>query len=400
VRYKISKHIEFLHQEECLTTPLDTSVLQSRVLIRDNKNDRSFFINSTIETFIKKFTVAKTLDEVTAEIATEIHTSVSDVKKIITPFFNHSKYRHFIVSENYSAKESQIVSSFTINTILDQYKIEKVIDVNSNVDVYLAIDVNSANTVVIKLLKQPGKEDVEALKREYNFLKTLSKTGVTPVAYTFIERDEYAYFTQQFVDGLSLPQFIKRKKKVPKKLVLAIAAEIIKAFGKIHSENIVHGDIHPSNIILTKDVEIKVLDFGLAIHQELEKDELINFGGAYFFMPPERIKRTTYKKFTRKPDFYSDVFQLGVVLYTFLYDAYPFNGITWEELATAIKERPIEFPAKSQYGFLIPGWLKNSIAICVAKKPSARFANAHELYNAFSKKRVDNAGKIRSAIKV
>ena len=68
--------------------------------------------------------------------------------------------------------------------------------------------------------------------------------------------------------------------------------------------------------------------------------------------------------------------------------------------ATAIKEKPIEFPVKSQYGFLIPEWLKNSIAICVAKKPSARFANAHELYNAFSKKRVDNAGKIRSAIKV
>ncbi|TKK71888.1 serine/threonine protein kinase [Ilyomonas limi] len=400
MRYQISKHIQFLHPEECSTIQLDTFVLQNRILIRDTKDDRSFLVNPTIETFIKKFTVAKTLDEITAEIAAEVHTPVIDVKKIILPFFNHSKYRHFIVSENYTEKEPSAVASFAINTILDEYKIEKIIDVNSNIDVYMATDLNSANTVVIKLLKRPNEQAVEALKREYNFLETLSKTGVTPLAYTFIERDKYTYFTQQFVDGLSLPQFIKRKKNTPKKLVLDIAAEIIEAFEKIHAENIVHGDIHPSNIILTNKMQIKVLDFGLAIHHELEKDELINFGGAYFFMPPERIKKTTYKKFTRKPDFSSDVFQLGVVLYTFLYDAYPFNGITWEELATAIKEKPIEFPPKSQYGFLVPEWLKNSIAMCVAKKPSARFANAHELYNAISKKRMDNASKIRSAIKI
>ena len=400
MRYRISKHIEFFHPGACLTIQCDASALQERVLLRDNKTDRSFLINSTIETFIKKFTVAKTLDEVTEEIATAINVSFSEVKKRILPFFNHSKYRHFIVPENYHEKEYGAISLFTINTILDQYKIEKNIDVNGAIEIYKAVDLKLDITVVIKLLKHPEKKNVEELQREYNFLKTLSKTGVTPAAYTFIERAEYAYFTQQFVDGLSLPQFIRRKKNSSKKIVLAIATEIIKAFGKIHAENIVHGDIHPGNIILTNETRIKILDFGLAVHQELERDELINFGGAYFFMPPERIKKSTYKKFTRKPDFYSDVFQLGVVLYMLLYDKYPFNGVTWEELATEIKEKQIVFPPKSQYSFLVPEWLKNVIIKCVAKKPAERFVNAQELYNTFSKKRVDNASKIRPAAKV
>jgi len=102
-------------------------------------------------------------------------------------------------------------------------------------------------------------------------------------------------------------------------------------------------------------------------------------------MPPERIKKATHNKFTRKPDFYSDVFQLGVVLYVLLYNKYPFNGITWEELATEIKEKRIQFPYKSHYNFLVSAWVKNIIIKCVAKKPAHRFLNAEELYNGFSK---------------
>ncbi len=183
-------------------------------------------------------------------------------------------------------------------------------------------------------------------------------------------------------------------------MVFSIAAKIIEAFKEIHLKNIVHGDIHPNNIIVTPENNIKIIDFGLALHTELDKNEHVNFGGVYFFMPPERIKKTSYNKFTRKPDFYSDVFQLGVVLYMLLYNNYPFNGVTWEELAIEIKEKAIEFPGISHFSFLVPEWLKNIITKCVAKKSKERFLNAEELSNAFSKNLNDNARKIRSTIKI
>jgi predicted Ser/Thr protein kinase len=399
VRYKISKYIQFLRPEEYLDIQADEAVLQDRVLMRDDREDRSFLINSTIETFIKKFSVAKTCNEVTKEIATEVNAPVNKVNKVISSFFKHSKHRHFIVREDCIEKEINTDALFSIDKLLDQYKIERIIDTRRKVDIYLALDIESNNTVVIKLIKQPREKQIEELKREFNFLKILSKTGVTPAAYTFIEKAGYVYFTQEFVDGLALSHYIKKRGST-KKLVLTIATELIKAFGKIHAENIVHGDIHPSNIIFTNETKIKVIDFGFAIHQELEKNEVIQFGGVYFFMPPERIRKTSFKKFTRKPDYYSDVFQLGVVLYKFLYDTYPFNGITWEELATEIKEKQIEFPPKSQFGFLVPEWLKRIIKKCVAKRPSKRFANAQELYKALLKKQVVNASKVRPAVKI
>jgi predicted Ser/Thr protein kinase len=400
MRYRISKYIQFLQLEEYLSMQPDKTAMTERLLIRDISTDRSFLINSTIEIFIKKFAVPKTFTKVTEEIATEINASAENVKKCIAPFFNYSKYRRFIVPENYMEEVLQSAPLFNADYILDKYKIKAFIDSNGDIDVYKAIDLETNNMVVIKLLRQPAKQDAEELQREYNFLMTLNKTGVTPQGYTFKINNEYAYFVQEFVEGISLPQFIRRKKDSGRKLVLVIAEEIVKAFGKIHAAGIIHGDIHPSNIILTNDSKIKVLDFGLAVQQELEKEQVVNFGGAYFFMPPERIKKTTLSKFIRKPDFYSDVFQLGVVLYMLLYDAYPFNGLTWEELATEIKEKQIEFPLKSQYSFLVPEWIKNIISTCVAKEPAKRFSDAQELCVAFSKNRIHNASKIRPAAKV
>jgi serine/threonine protein kinase len=283
---------------------------------------------------------------------------------------------------------------------LDKYKIEKVIDTHRNVDIYLATDIEFNNTVIIKLIKQPREKEIEELKREFNFLKVLYNTGVTPAPYDLIQKTDFAYFTQEFIDGLSLPKFISKRKSSSKKLVMSVIGGIISAFAKVHAANIVHGDVHPSNIIIMNGAKIKVIDFGFAIHQELEKDELVNYGGVYFYMPPERIGKTTRNKFTRKPDFCSDVFQLGVVLYVLLYDEYPFKGITWEELAAEIKAKQIEFPATSQYGFLVPEWLITMIKKCVAKRPSRRFANAQELSQAFSKKQVIDASKIRSAVKI
>ncbi len=241
------------------------------------------------------------------------------------------------------------------------------------------------NVAVIKLLKSVEKRKVKDFEREFSFLKALQNSSISPAAYSFRIKENYVYFSQEFVEGLSLPQFTRRKKRSPKKLVLSIAGKIAEAFKEIHLRNIVHGDIHPSNIIVTSGNTIKIIDFGLALNTELDKDELVNFGGAYFFMPPERIRKTTFNKFTHKPDFYSDVFQIGIVLFMLLYNEYPFNGITWEELASEVKEKQIAFPEVSHFNFLIPKWLKDVIEKCVAKKAKQRFSTAAELYHAFQK---------------
>jgi len=383
MRYKISDSIQFEKEAAHLNSINTNYAVDERILIVDSYSDRRFFVNQTIKTFIEKFSAPKTFNEIHKEVALEVNVDVDKVKKITQPFLKYIKYRRFIVPENYVPKKATNKALFAVNTVLNEYKIENLLDINGDIDIYKAVNLQSQKKAVVKLLKQTHKKEIAELRREFNFLKALHQTETAPAAYKFITKENYAYFTQEFVEGLGLPQFIKRKKSSSQKLVFSIAAKIAETFKEIHAKNIVHGDIHPSNIIVTPENKIKVVDFGLSLNSELDKEEIVNFGGAYFFMPPERINKTTYKKFTRKPDFQSDVFQIGVVLYTLLYDEYPFNGVTWEELATEIKEKPVSFPEKSHFNFLIPGWLTAIIAKCVAKKANQRFPNAIELSHAF-----------------
>jgi len=364
---------------------VNNSAYNNSFLITDVNDDRQFIINETTKTFIEKFSVPKTFAQLNEEVASEVNAPVEEVKKIIQPFFKYIQYRHFIVPENYKPVKMKTGPLFNPGNNPDQYTIEEIIDSNNEVDIYRAVDMTSGKNVVIKLLKQHDKKRIEEFEREFTFLQLLSETGIAPRAYAFFTTGNYTYFTQDFINGLSLPQFINRKKQSPFNLVLKIIENILYAFKEMHALHIVHGDIHPSNILITGENKIKIIDFGLALNTQLDEDQLVNFGGTYFFMPPERIKRTTRNKFLRKPDLYSDVFQSGVVLYMLLYNEYPFNGLTWEELATAIKEKQIEFPEASQYGFAVPQWLINIIATCVSKKPKLRFTNAGELYNAFLK---------------
>lgn len=377
MRYKISPHIEF----NIAKTGKNNGDGDNMLAITDKSSNTSFYINDTIQAFIQKFETPTTFKIVSEEISKELNIDTHRVKKIITPFFNYCKYRQFILPEKTATINTQI-PLFKANSVIDKYKIESVIDATGDIDIYKAIDLDSEMLVIIKLLRKNSAENIAALKREYNFLVCLNDTNATPRPLAFNEQENYAWFVQEFIGGAGLPEFITYNKNISLKQITSVAKEIVNAFAKIHSKGIVHGDIHPGNIIVTSS-GIKVLDFGLALNYELEKNDDLNFGGAYFFMPPERIKKTTYKKFTAAPDFFSDVFQLGIVLFKLFYDAYPFSGITWEELATEIKEKEIGFPDSACYGFIVPATIKEIISKCVAKKQHQRFADATAIQSAF-----------------
>lgn len=390
MRYKISPHIEFKAAEADM----------NKLVILDKNNNDSFYINDTIHIFIQKFETPKTFKEITEQISKEVNIATGKVKKIITPFFNYCKCRQFILPEKTDATINKQKSFFEANSIIDKYKVEEIIDVTSDIDIYKAVDLGCGMPVIIKLIKNNSEENIAALKREYAFLVRLSNTDVTPNPLAFHKRKNYTWFVQEFIKGASLPQFITHNTNISEKSITALAEKIIDAFAKIHANGIVHGDIHPGNIIVTPSSEIKVLDFGLALNYKLDKGPDQNFGGAYFYMPPERIKKTTYKKFTKAPDFYSDVFQLGVVLFKLFYDTYPFNGTTWEELAIEIKEKKIAFPVKSCYEFIIPDTIKEIVKKCTAKKRQQRFADAIAIRSAFISKRLNNAHTIRPTVKI
>jgi serine/threonine-protein kinase len=372
----------------------------NNLVLKDKGSKREFIINHTTKLFIEKFSEPKCFDEISDEIANEVNAPGIEIKKLIKPFFRYMKYRQFIVPENASEVKAKRRQLFNANKIVDNYKIIKNIDANDDVELYHATDLKSESDAVIKLLRQATKQEVKELLREFRFLTHISKTGVTPKAYKFITGKEYVCFAQEYIDGKRLMEHVRTKKRSSFNDIAEIILGIITGFKKIHARGVVHGDIHPSNIIVTRNGKIKIIDFGFAVNYEVEKNEIVNFGGVYFYMPPERINTTTYKKFSRRPDFYSDVYQLGMILYDLLYHKYPFNGITWEELSKEIKEKEAVYPAKSYYKFTVPEWLINIIQKCLEKNPAKRFINAQEMHSSFIKSKVQNGIKIRPAIKI
>lgn len=356
-------------------------------VLKDKNCNRDFLINETTRRFIEKFKTAKDFITVNKEIAIEAGTTEDAVKPYTEPFFNHLKKAGFIINTG-SGNLRKRKTRFNKNKVLGSYIIEKNLALTSTMDVYVAKQKSFAKQVVIKLLKQADEEKISQFKREYNFLLTLNNSGVTPVVFDFSQEKNCCWFAQEYVKGFELNEYLNAHSNMRLQSFIKVASAIIYGFKIIHSRHIVHGDIHPANIFITSSKQAKIIDFGLALNQKLESNELVKYGGAYFYMPPERINQTTHNKFVKQPDFYSDVFQIGVVLYTMLYNQYPFNGIIWEELALEIKEKEAVFEDISVYGFIVPGWLKSLVQKCLAKKAEQRFYSAVQLYKAFQKNNV------------
>jgi serine/threonine-protein kinase len=161
---------------------------------------------------------------------------------------------------------------------------------------------------------------------------------------------------------------------------------VLQTFAGLHESKLIHGDIHPANIMVREDNSIKVIDLGLSLPVDVDRMEVVKFGGVIYYMPPERINISSVNKFSKEPDFYSDVYQIGLILYLILYQQDPFNGFIWEELSKSIKGNKILFPELSCQGFKVPGPLIKIIRKCTIKTRSRRYPSAAAVLEDFQRK--------------
>lgn len=193
------------------------------------------------------------------------------------------------------------------------------------------------------------------------------------------EKELYAYITLEYINGKSLSRYIDEQEPLTKEDCLQIIQGIIYGFSLLHDCKLIHGDIHASNILVLKDKTIKIIDVELSRKVQVENEQVLKFGGVYHYMPPDRINNTTSKKFTTQPDLYSDVYQIGLLIYLILYNTLPFEGFIWEELAFNIKEAEAQYHEESFLNYPVPIPLIAIVKKCLNKKPLDRYANAGEI---------------------
>ena len=221
----------------------------------------------------------------------------------------------------------------------NRYEILEKIGVGGMATVYKARCKLLNRNVAIKVLKDEFANDAEFIKRfqiEAQAAASLSHPNIVSI-YDVGNEDNMHYIVMELIEGETLKDIITRKGKLDWREAVDIAAQIAAGLAKAHANHIIHRDIKPHNIIITKDGVAKVTDFGIA---KAVSNSTINafgstIGSVHYFSPEHARGGYTDEK--------SDIYSLGVVLYEMVTGKLPFDGDTPVSVALKhIQETPKE----------------------------------------------------------
>ena len=217
-------------------------------------------------------------------------------------------------------------------------KIKKIGKSNSNFHCYLIRSTKSFEEYAYKIINisDSNNELSKKIMNDIEILKNLNHPNIILLknAY-FSDNKKYLYvFTEYADDGdlqMKLDEHQKNNKNFEEDTLLDWLMQICLALKYIHNENILHRDIKPSNIFLMKQKIIKLGDFGVAKSLTSSLKYTKTMVATPQYLAPEIIKKEGYS-------FKADIFSLGVTFFQLIYLAYPFEGVTDEEIQKNISE--------------------------------------------------------------
>lgn len=233
--------------------------------------------------------------------------------------------------------------------------------------------------VAIKVLRDEFANDAEFIKRfqvEAQSAASLSHPNIVSI-YDVGYEDGMHYIVMELIEGKTLKEIIKEKGKLPWREAVGIASQIASGLSQAHQNHIVHRDIKPHNIIITKDGVAKVTDFGIA---KAVSNSTINafgstIGSVHYFSPEHARGGYTDEK--------SDIYSLGVVLYEMCTGKLPFDG----ENAVAVALKHIQETPKEPIEICkdLPQAVNDIIMKAMKREPSERYSTAAEMYKDLQK---------------
>lgn len=253
----------------------------------------------------------------------------------------------------------------------ERYEIIDRVGTGGMADVYKARDQRLNRYVAIKILKQEYSGDVKFVSKfrgEAQSVAGLSHPNIVNV-YDVGEDDDLYYIVMELVEGITLKKFIEKKGRLDVNEAIGIGIQIAQGMQAAHDNNIIHRDIKPQNIIISKEGKVKVTDFGIA-KAATSNTITSNAMGSVHYISPEQA-RGGYS------DEKSDIYSLGVTLYEMLAGTVPFEGDSTVTVALAhIQE---EAKVLDEVDPEIPHSLAKIVMKCMQKKPDMRYMTASAL---------------------
>ncbi len=237
--------------------------------------------------------------------------------------------------------------------------------------------------VAIKILREEfknEKEFVDRFKREGRAVSLLSHQNIVAVYDVGVE-DNLPFLVMELIEGMTLKEYIIKKKTLTTKECIYIAEQILAALQHAHSKNIIHRDIKPQNILLLKDGTLKVTDFGIAKFALSETRTMTGGAiGSVHYISPEQAKGGMI-------DGKADIYSLGVIMYEMLTGVLPFDDENAVTVAVMHIQGKFQLPSALLKD--LPKGLEQITLRAMCRNLNLRYQNAGEMLNDLKKFKED-----------
>lgn len=255
----------------------------------------------------------------------------------------------------------------------NRYKLIHSIGKGGMASIHLANDLRLERTVAVKILNPKFSMDQDfrlRFSQEAKAAANLIHPNLVTI-YDFGEDESNVFIVMEYVPGTDLKAVLAANKEIELPTSLSLMMQACAGVGYAHRAGLIHCDLKPQNMLITKDFRLKVTDFGIArAFSTIEQDEKndIVWGSPYYISPEQASGRA--------PSPASDVYSLGVVFYELLTGQLPFKATSADEMIdmqiNSIPENPSKFNPK------VPNEIDGLIQKVLSKEPTARYRTADQ----------------------
>ncbi|MFA6014713.1 MAG: protein kinase [Gallionellaceae bacterium] len=260
---------------------------------------------------------------------------------------------------------------------IGKYQIKRELGRGAMGIVYEAFDPLIERTVAIKTIlkssieKSEVEETFNRFRREARAAGRLSHPKIVAI-YEYGEDEEMAFIAMELVNGRELKEFFDHDERFSISESIRIVLQLLDALDYSHSRNVIHRDIKPANILIAKDRQLKIADFGIA---KIDSSNLTQVGvvlGTPTYMSPEQFMG-------HEVDHRTDLYATGVILYQFLTGERPFSGSVISIMHQAVNKEP---PLPSSFNPDVTSELDSIVRKAMSKRKEDRFQSASDFIQA------------------